>query len=421
MKKTSSKKILFSILTIVLLASLYGMRVSYVNRNNQKTKVHYVTDNKPAETNAFKIRISKETLYEAAAFVDAFPLARNCFTYQGSFYEQMNNPEILQGIKYVLYAELEFENITDKTQDINHLNYSLFMNESFHDGVDPFLVEDLNQASGISLRPGHRYTVKMAYPLHCENIAPDRYQNLLDQDFSLMLTGYPYIQKLRLTHITSVKADKEAVALLENLISPKKAKVPTLPDTKEGTITGLGGYYVSKGVKVQLDSIEFADKNIPAFLKKIGEDADAAASGETSDLEKFYIDKNGNFKHKLYPEVDTDYQLVSVTLTLKNDTDIPSTVYLDPDLYNYTGNKGADLIYRHIENLQHSLYSCNFLVDAYSQGTLTLIYPTAEKKGKPKIWDVKNKPLYLSFHIMAVEDIALDKGICKDGIFLRIQ
>lgn len=420
MKQTSSKKILFSILAIALLASLYGMRVSYVNRNNGKTKVHYVTDNGPAKTNVFEIRVSRETLYETAAFVDAFPLARKCFTYQGSIHEQMHDLEALQGIKYVLYVELEFMNITDEMQDIDLINYSIFMNDSFHDGVDPFLLQELNQASGISLRPGHSYTVKMAYSLHRGNIAPERYQNLLRQNFSLMLTGYPYIQKLRLTHITSVKADKEAVALLQNLTAPKKAKVPSLPNTKEGTITDLGGYYVDNGVKVQVDSVSFADKNIPALLKEIGEEENAAG-GEKNTLEKYFIDKNGNATHYLYPEVDTDYQLVVVTLNLKNDTDVPATIYLSPYLNNHTGNENYESIYTHIENLQHALYSSNYIVDAYSQGTMTLIYPTGEKEGKPKIWDVKNKPLYLGFHNMAVENVNLDKGICKDGKFLRIQ
>lgn len=395
------------------------MRVSYVNRNNGNTAIHYVTDDHAAKTNAFEISASRETLYETAAFVDAFPLTRTCFTYQNSIYEQMKDREALAGIKYVLYVELTFKNITGKMQEIDLTNYSLFINNSYHNGIDPFLLEELNQASGFSLKPGHSYTVKMAYGIHRKNIAPKRYQKLLSQNFSIMLTGYPHIQRLRLTHIASAKADKEATILLQNLTAPRKSKVSTLPNTKVGTILELGDYYVDNGIKIQADSVSFADKDIPALLKKIGPDENAA-SGLESSLEHNYMAQDGTLTY--YGDASGyDCQLAIVTLLLKNDTNLPVRINLCPYLYSHAGDESREPHYTHIENLQHAINSTDYTLDAYSQGSMTLLYVFAEQKGKPKIWDAENKPLYLNFSVMAPGSANPEKGIAGEGKFLRIQ
>lgn len=218
------KKRIFFIFLFLVLASAYTVRVSYVNRDNTKTRIHYIEDGSPAKTQNFEIRVEKKALYDVAAFVKEFPTARTFYTYQGSIYEQMDDRDTLLGIKYVLYAEVVFKNITDEIQEVDTANYSLFMNESYHNGLNPFLIEELNQFSGLSLKPGHTYTVKFAFDLHEKNIDPARYQDIASQDFSLALTGYPHIQRLKLSDIPYIKTDAEADTLYQDLIAMTDAE-----------------------------------------------------------------------------------------------------------------------------------------------------------------------------------------------------
>ena len=95
-------KVLFIELFVIALVILYGLRVTYVNRDNDKTEIQYVYDSVPAMTQNFEITIDEEKLYDTAAFVKKFPNIQKCFTYQGGIYEQMKNTTYLPSVKYSL-------------------------------------------------------------------------------------------------------------------------------------------------------------------------------------------------------------------------------------------------------------------------------------------------------------------------------
>lgn len=416
MKQKKRRKNYLIILGILVLTAVYGVRVAYVNQDNDKTKIHYVTDDAPVEVQGLEITIEEEKLYETAAFVGEFPSVRRNFQYQGSFFEQHQDEEGLRAIEYILYVKMRFKNVSDELQPIPYNDYHIYGGVSYNNGVNPFLLGDLNQVSGVSLKPGSSYFIMMAYEMNRLSFHPDRYQKLLEQDFSIIVSGYPDICHIRLSHLEPVKADREARDIYENLVSADKSKAPVLPNTRQGIIMDIGETYVTNGVMMTVEDYDIVDNLNDYDYKKLG----AAEDDGIPDI-THYTRKDGSVKPRRL-EKGKGY-FVFVTLRCQNTTEAARGFSLSPYLYNYTGKASLEDRYVWLgEQFQHEKYSATYMMEAHGDDTVTVAYHiTADPSLPKKLWWDFDKPLYLSFGIMDPGKVDLPKGNPGTGIFLRIK
>ena len=91
-------------------------------------------------------------------------------------------------------------------------------------------------------------------------------------DNSIMVSGYPVMKNIKLSHTEYVKADDDAKLIYEDLVKNDTEEV-SLPDTKENTILKQDEPYVKNGIKVYAESCEIYRKKFSGY-KELGEDVD---------------------------------------------------------------------------------------------------------------------------------------------------
>ena len=88
-----NKKLRYIAMTFVsiILVCCYMVRISYVNKDNAKAEVEYVSDSKSVQAGNLKIEVAEQKLYDVAEYVKEYPEIRNLYTYKGSYYEKYFN------------------------------------------------------------------------------------------------------------------------------------------------------------------------------------------------------------------------------------------------------------------------------------------------------------------------------------------
>lgn len=430
----------FAILFLCLFVFLcYLCRIADVNRDNAKTEIHYVSDESAVpvhgllyegeemaaedqkQVDGLELTASEETIYETAAFIEEYPEIRDYFRYDSDMYTE----DDLKAMKYVLYLELQFHNISDTTLDIPYWDYQLYAGCSYHDGQNPFMVQDLNQASAVAVQAGHSYTIQLAFILDERSFQSRKYDDLVSQKFSLQISGYPDIRHMELNHIRMVKADAQAVQVYESLTGADRSKVETLPDTKEGTLLGVGESCVVNGARISVDSYEIQDNLYHC------QDYGIPADGEEGDLVKKATDEKG-YPDSHYADVYAKTYYVFVTLRIRNDTPYPCQLPLSNiTLHNYTGKEGSITCSEFLpadSKIIHTANSAVYTIPAYGNelftyGTLVGDLDTDMSSARAKHgWYLdRGKKMYVSFSIMAPKGVNLTKNDPGNGIFLQIN
>mgnify|MGYP001148664944 CR=1 FL=1 len=86
-----NKKLRYIAMTFVsiILVCCYMVRISYVNKDNAKAEVKYVSDSKSVQAGNLKIEVAEQKLYDVAEYVKEYPEIRDLYTYKGSYYEKI--------------------------------------------------------------------------------------------------------------------------------------------------------------------------------------------------------------------------------------------------------------------------------------------------------------------------------------------
>lgn len=122
-------------------------------------------------------------------------------------------------------------------------------------------MEYINKASGIGVKSQCSYKVKLVYQISDRVFDKDIYKNLQNMDNSIMVSGYPVMKNIKLSHTGYVKADDDAKLIYEDLVKNDTEEV-SLPDTKENTILKQDEPYVKNGIKVYAESCEYIGKSL---------------------------------------------------------------------------------------------------------------------------------------------------------------
>ena len=86
-----NKKLRYIAMTFVsiILVCCYIVRISYVNKDNAKAEVEYVSDSKSVQAGNLKIEVAEQKLYDVAEYVKEYPEIRNLYTYKGSYMKNL--------------------------------------------------------------------------------------------------------------------------------------------------------------------------------------------------------------------------------------------------------------------------------------------------------------------------------------------
>lgn len=431
------KKRVFITGVSVLLVLLYLFRIQQVNRQNDKTQIHYVSDDNIVKTANFEISVGRQILYETAALVAKLPEVKEHYKTLREIYRAQNNLNVLQDDKYILCVEVKVKNCSKKMQQINYTDFLIYESSSYHNGVDPGLFGAVNLFGGLSLRPGHSYTFWMPYSLNRTNIRKKKYENLALQDFSIMFSGYPNIQHMRLNHISLYEASSQEIQAWDDFFqgdTSGQAAPEPLRNTKEGTLVEKGKPYVQNSVEFTADSCTVT-KNIVQEMRRYN--GWSRISGIVDIRKKGFWKKTKEPIYIKEDEVDDEGRMIStrytqncyavfVTLHVKNVSGSDQVMGLQPSLYNYTGQADGiscsdEVLGEGIETEKNSPYY-TFKKDADT--TVTFLYLVYDQKGTGKLtkrWNVKEKPLYLNFSYMAAKNPNIPNEIYSNGKFLQVK
>ena len=410
-----------SIIALIVLVGIYMLRVSDVNNDNDKAKIHYMDDCQIVKTNYFEYSISEQRLYDTAAFVSDFPTTSDYYASLSEYYKAQGLMETFLENKYVLCIKMTVKNCSTKLRDVDMLGNHIYIGKSYHNGLDPYLLQDVNQFSGLSLRAGHTYSYWVPYVLNRTSFREEHFAHLLNQDFSILISGYPNIQRIRLNHIDQVKATAEQNKAYEKLInmnSLSKEKSLNTEDTKEGTMIPIGGEFVKKGVAVSIDSCEVVKKNVKEKLSDYGnwlDDSENWIKEELDDSGSVICDR----------KYCSDRALVFVTLSVKNLSGEDQVMDFNPCIVNYTGKGGYEsAIAKAVrEDISHRQDSAFYTINKNADTKITLVYALVEyKKTKErKKWKIGKERLYLDFAISVDNDADFQKKYYGNGIYLQIK
>ena len=433
------KKKVLIVLSVLIITGIYAGRVYEVNKDNYKADVTYIADTNAVipgdvcdengnitefsrQLNKLKVTVSKQKLYDTAAFVDEFPEIKQFYRYTGSQFELMSAPEAIQGMRNIVYLELDFRNASEEILNVPYNLYQLYVNRSFNNGIYPMMVEELNKASGVAILPGHDYTVRLAYELPRSRFNKNNYENLEAQEFSLSVSGYPDEKHIKLSHMERVKADRAQQVAYKKLIGEDKTEPDSkeLEDTKMGTILGMNDTVISNGLKITLDSCEIVS-NVNdcdrVYGKRVGGEFYTDEIDENGDVIWPY--KNDGF--------ETICHMVYVTLKITNGTDDERILPLNNyDLYNYNGktNSGGGNIYLS-ENIIHEVETSNVYVfppNSTSRVTFERYVADPEPMPKKYKWFIEeDRELYMECSLWDKSWANLTKNIPANGIFLRVH
>ena len=433
------KKKVLIVLSVLIIAGLYAGRVYEVNKYNYKANVTYISDTDVVipgdvcdengnitefsrQLNKLKVTVSKQKLYDTAAFVDEFPEIKQFYRYTGSQFELMSAPEAIQGMRNIVYLELDFRNASEEILNVPYNLYQLYVNRSFNNGIYPMMVEELNKASGVAILPGHDYTVRLAYELPRSRFNKNNYENLEAQEFSLSVSGYPDEKHIKLSHMERVKADRAQQVAYKKLIGEDKTEPDSkeLEDTKMGTILGMNDTVISNGLKITFDFCEIVS-NVNDCTRYYGK-----CDGNDLCIDK--IDKNGNLIWTYKDDnIEAECHMVYVTLKIINDTEHEATLPLNNfDLYNYNGknNSGGGNIYLSDNIIHEDVTSNVYVFPPNSTSRVTFECFTVDPEPMPKKyrWFIEeDRELYMECSVWDTSWANLTKNIPANGIFLRVH
>lgn len=413
MKGILKKKIRIGI-CIGILVIIYVIRIVIVNADNEKTQIHYLDDSEVAKTANLEISISDEVLYETPAFLSEYSNTEEYFTYFGEIFRSQNNLEDFLDSKYILCAKMKIKNCSNQIQAIDHMGYHISIGDAYHNGIPMDLFNSLNQFSGLSIRAGHEYSFWLVYELNSQSLKKEKYENLLDQDISILVSGYPNIQRIRLNSIRYEAADDKEVEYYKKILGVQDTSedipVVQVEDTPKGTMLEIGDTYYEKGVSFTVDSYE--------ITRKID---DVEKMAENTLLEN-YIDEKGNVicETKYYE----DAAVIFITFNVKNLSGKNQSMAVQPGIVNHrakekTGGIGVILG----DQIQHEENSAIYTIEAGADTTMTYSYIIQESKfvkDKNK-WKIDKRPFYLDFSTGANEDADFENGYYSWGKYLRIQ
>ena len=277
-KKKHWKRYLF----MIILLGIYAIRVIFVNADNDKARVHYVNEKETARTKNMEISISDATLYDTPAFLAKYRNTTQYFSTWSAYYRNAGNLDSFVKDKYILCARMTLKNCSKKLRDIDLTTFHIYIGEGYHNGVPQDLFGSLNGFGGLSIRPGHVFSFTLVYTLNELNIKKEIYDDLANQDISILVSGYPDIQRIRLNSIKYEKASNKQRDYYDQLVGVGYEPIEWEEDTKEGTMQEIGGTYCEKGVTFSVDSYDISRK---VDVKKLKGDKEAL---------QHHLDKKGN-------------------------------------------------------------------------------------------------------------------------------
>ena len=196
-----NKKLRYIAMTFVsiILVCCYMVRISYVNKDNAKAEVEYVSDSKSVQAGNLKIEVAEQKLYDVAEYVKEYPEIRDLYTYKGSYYEKFDGGnDVLRSYKKIFFIVLKVTNTGDKTEEIPYFEYKLYVDKNYAFDFYPTEVEYINKASGIGVKSQCSYKVKLVYQISDRVFDKDIYKNLQNMDNSIMVSGYPVMKNIKL-------------------------------------------------------------------------------------------------------------------------------------------------------------------------------------------------------------------------------
>ena len=143
-----NKKLRYIAMTFVsiILVCCYIVRISYVNKDNAKAEVEYVSDSKSVQAGNLKIEVAEQKLYDVAEYVKEYPEIRNLYTYKGSYYEKFDGGnDVLRSYKKIFFIVLKVTNTGDKTEEIPYFEYKLYVDKNYAFDFYPTEVEYINK------------------------------------------------------------------------------------------------------------------------------------------------------------------------------------------------------------------------------------------------------------------------------------
>lgn len=405
-KKKHWKRYLF----MIILLGIYAIRVIFVNADNDKARVHYVNEKETARTKNMEISISDATLYDTPAFLAKYKNTTQYFSTWSMYYRNAGNLDSFVKDKYILCARMTLKNSSKKLRDIDLTTFHIYIGEGYHNGVPQDLFGSLNGFGGLSIRPGHVFSFTLVYTLNELNIKKEIYDDLANQDISILVSGYPNIQRIRLNSIKYEKASEKQRDYYDQLVGVGYEPIEWEEDTKEGTMQEIGGTYCEKGVTFSVDSYDISRK---VDVKKL--------KGDDKETLQHYLDKKGNVIRGLNEE---DAVIVWIRLHVKNLSGQEQIIPIQPGLVKYNGHETDGNIYAEAgEHLQFLNNSSLCKIEEGTDSTVLLGYLVEDNvyaKDKAK-WKPEKRALYLNFAIGAYEDVDFKKGEYSYGKFLRVK
>lgn len=405
------------ILSVVVLAFAYIARVVYVNRNNGLTKVTYLSDDEAVTYNGLELTVEEEKLYDIAAFIEEYPQIQKYYKYEGSMYERYDDEEGLRAIEYKLCVKLNFKNVTDKIQQIPLVNYEVYSG-AYSNGFYVGFIEELNQLSGdetLGLAPKESRSLLISYDLSRLSFRSDHYENLLEQPFSILISGYPHIQNISLTHLEYVQADEEAQEVYERLVSADRTKqVSEIKDTEYGTMLELGEQYVKNGITVEVEDCQVV-RNVNDYPEY---DSSAFSTEESEEI----LEEDGTLAaYKWNGEVvEEETYLVFVKLKCTNVTNQVKLLKLYPFLHNYSGKKSNDLCYK--KQQAGNADGEGSFEEQLQSGEIRYVTYGYHVRVNTDKWKFPDGALYLEFSGMSSRKTDIRKGtIAMPQVYLRVQ
>lgn len=400
-------KKLLPIICLFMIGTAYIARATWVNRNNELTKINYLPDNKAVDYNGCKLTVKEKTLYDIAAFVAEYPQIAKYYQYAGSIYEASGDEQWLPGIEHELVIKININNTSDKTVSLPI--FPIACGNTYCNGFNPDLFSDIN-FNLYEIAPGKNMDVLFPYELHRLNFREEKYKNLLEQNYAISISGYPDIRYIALSGIHEKKAEKQEIADYQKLISPKGGiSAPIIKDTPYNTIMKPGSGYIKNGCKLEIEGCKVVS-NIKDYT-----DYDPSAytlySPEDIILDDGTVAPYRNLDGTMYKEKT---YLVFIKAKYTNISEDIKNLSFYPFLYSETGNEYCEPCYEKTWEENRARKE----MDAGETRHITLGYYVKLRLDK---WKLPDAPLYLEFTGMNTEDADLVKGKADGGIFLQVQ
>lgn len=413
------KKRVVKIVILVVILVAYIARVIYLNRDISKSKVTYVQDTGCVKYDEMEVTLTNQVLYEMPAFVEAYPEMEKFYHVSTSLWAKSGGEELFRALKYVVEVRLAFYNTSQKKKEINLTAFQLVNRlQTISQGAGPYITEALNGAVQYKIAPGERKEIFLTYDLLDLNIRNLNYQRVKEEQFAVLISGYPHMQGIQLNHLPLVKAKGEYDPYKQE-DAPVSQKVQK-EDTPSGTILPVGGECYTGGVGVRVDSVDIV-RNVKEF-PDYQEDAwlgyfKSGFVNEDGTVKTIWEDGHG--LPKSYYQKGYQNYIIFVTMRFKNYTNQAVGIYNNYALYNSKASWECPAESEYTTNLndRDETDALKGVVQAGEEQVLVLGYARSIRKDQ----DIYKMPLYISNDATATEHFDLDKGRCGFGKFIRIQ